>query len=125
MVMSRQQLQRTSAFQARIRMSEPVWRFIIENKNPPDLGRDLLQCKLDRLVRENPDARDRILVTGDDNVLDLLRDWCARIIAEKPKLLSAGQKIRAQTLCTEAGRVIGLLDRHDAKMMQIDRSFNR
>lgn len=123
MVINRQQLQHTSVFQARIRMSEPVWRYIIENKNPPDQGRDLLQCKLDRLVRENPDAHDRILVTGDDDVLDLLRDWCARIVADKPRLLSAGRRTHCEALCKEASRVVDLIDKHDAKMMEAARTF--
>ncbi len=115
--MDRKTLRRTSAFQARIRMSEPVWRFITTNKN--DNGEvDPLQVHLARLVHDNPEAKERILVTGDEDELDLLRDWCARMIAEGVLMRSNGKKIAGATLASEASRVVDLIDRYDHKLQE-------
>lgn len=112
----------SSLGQARIRISEPVWRYIVGHSHPPAEGRDLLQCKLDRLVHENPDATERILVTHDQDLVDLLRDWCAWMLADAA-LLRRARPIEAGVLAKEANRTIALIDRYDNRMMEADRVF--
>jgi hypothetical protein len=108
-------MDRKQSCPARIRMSEPVWHDIAQTVRPD--GKDAVQKQLDRLIHYNPSAHERILVTSDDDVIDLLRDWCAEMIVEGNKMQSSRQWIEGQTLRREARRVIDLIDRHDAKLM--------
>jgi hypothetical protein len=120
--MGRKQLQQTSVFPARIRMTEPVWRHIVETNHRND-EKDPVQQQLVRLIHENPHAKERILVTGDDATLDCLRDWCADMVVDGTAMENNGQPVAGNTLRKEAARVIDLIDKYDAKMMGVTRVF--
>lgn len=120
----RVRVSQSSLYTARIKMNESVWRYIVNTKLGRERGRDQVQCKLDQLVRENPDARARILVTNDEDVVDQLRDWCARMLAAAVDMRRQGRDIEGATLTRDTNRVIAAIDNHDNKIIEANRIFN-
>ena len=114
-------ISQSSLYTARIRMSRPVWEYIVHAARSD--GPDQVQRKLDRLVRENPEANDRILVTNDEDVVDQLRDWCAMMTAEGRQIQSNGRRIAGETLVQEAAKVIAAIDKHDDRLIEARRVF--
>lgn len=107
------------AGQARQDDTNPAARIRIPNSMvnrilglPPEKATlDLLQAQLLRLDESAVSQADRILVTSNGETLDLLRDWCTRLIAENRLSDEPG----AKQLVASASKVIGFMDNHETK----------
>lgn len=92
---------------ARIRIpNELVERILSTEAEKPTL--DLLQAHL-LLNGQHETKADRIIVTNDESLVDLTRDWLVRMIAES-RNEDDGKQIAAM-----ASRVVGFIDNHEGK----------
>lgn len=95
---------------ARIRIPNEMVEAILSS--PPERPTmDRLQAQLLRLNEAASSQADRILVTHNEDSLDLLRDWCTRLIADN-RLSSDPQ---ARNLVASASRVIGFMDGYETR----------
>lgn len=78
---------------------------------------DLLQAQLLRLNEASSSQADRILVTYNEDSLDLLRNWCTRLIADH-RLSTDPQSKR---LVASASRVIGFMDGYETRAQRAAR----
>ncbi len=101
---------------ARIRIPNNMVETIL--RTPPERATmDLLQAQLLRLSESTSSQADRILVTSNEESLDLLRDWCTRLIADHR--LSASPESKHLVQC--ASKVIGFCDNHETKAQRAAR----
>lgn len=92
---------------ARIRIpNELVDRILATPAEKPTL--DLLQAHL-LLNGQHETKADRIIVTNDETLVDLTRDWLIRMIADS-RSEDDGKQIAAM-----ASRVVGFIDNHEGK----------
>jgi len=95
---------------ARIRIPNSMVEKILHT--PPEKpSMDLLQAQLLRLQEGAVSQDDRILVTRNEDALDLLRDWCTRLIAD----YRLSDDPEAKQIVASASKVIGFMDNHVTK----------
>jgi hypothetical protein len=107
---NREQGRQVTTPPARIRIPNSMVEAILAA--PPERPTmDAIQAQLTRLNESTASRADRILVTHNDESLDLLRDWCTRLIADYRLSDNAGDK----KLVAAASKVIGFMDGYQSR----------